>query len=84
MKPEKVDSTVTLKGLDYVDVPALATTDYKISFFTYREGLYNAKVSSLPHTPAPTHTHTQSHTPPDTPRHPQTQSYVCECCVVDR
>ncbi|XP_066540500.1 hydrocephalus-inducing protein homolog isoform X2 [Hoplias malabaricus] len=44
-KPERPDSTVSLKGLDYVDVPALAKRDYKISFFSYKEGQYNAKVT---------------------------------------
>ncbi|XP_072551301.1 hydrocephalus-inducing protein homolog [Salminus brasiliensis] len=44
-KPERTDSTVSLKGLDYVDVPALAKRDYKISFFSYKEGQYNAKVT---------------------------------------
>ncbi|KAI4885088.1 hypothetical protein NFI96_023140 [Prochilodus magdalenae] len=46
IKPEKLDSTVSLKGLDYVDVPALAKRDYKISFFSYKEGQYNAKASA--------------------------------------
>eukprot|EP00063_Salmo_salar_P029727 XP_014004562.1 PREDICTED: hydrocephalus-inducing protein homolog isoform X1 [Salmo salar] len=45
MKPERPDSTVSLKGLDYLDVPALAKRDYKVSFFTYKEGQYNAKVT---------------------------------------
>lgn len=44
IKPERLDSTVSLKGLDYVDVSGLATKDYKISFFSYKEGLFNAKV----------------------------------------
>lgn len=46
LKPERPDSTVSLKGLDYVDVPALAKWDYKISFFSYKEGQYNAKASA--------------------------------------
>lgn len=44
LKPDKPDATVSLKGLEYIDVPALAKRDYKISFFTYREGQYNTKV----------------------------------------
>lgn len=44
IKPERPDSTVSLKGLDFVDVPALDKQDYKISFFSYKEGQYNAKV----------------------------------------
>ncbi|XP_035381538.1 hydrocephalus-inducing protein homolog [Electrophorus electricus] len=45
VKLERPDNTVSLKGLDYVDVPALAKRDYKISFFSYKEGQYNAKVT---------------------------------------
>lgn len=44
LKPDKPDATVSLKGLEYIDVPALAKRDYKMSFFTYREGQYNTKV----------------------------------------
>lgn len=44
IKPERPDSTVSLKGLDYVDVSALSKQDYKISFFSYKECQYNAKV----------------------------------------
>ncbi|XP_041964608.1 hydrocephalus-inducing protein homolog isoform X2 [Alosa sapidissima] len=45
IKPERPDSTISLKGLDYVDVSGLATKDYKISFFTYKEGVFHAKVT---------------------------------------
>ncbi|XP_070763174.1 hydrocephalus-inducing protein homolog [Enoplosus armatus] len=45
LKPDKPDATVSLKGLEYIDVPALAKRDYKMSFFAYREGQYNTKVS---------------------------------------
>ncbi|KAM9854716.1 hydrocephalus-inducing protein homolog [Aulostomus maculatus] len=45
MKPDKVDATVSLKGLDYFDVPAQAKKDYKMSFYTYKEGQYNIKVT---------------------------------------
>lgn len=48
IKPERPDSTVSLKGLDYVDVPSLNKMDYKISFFSYKECHCNAKVE--PHT----------------------------------
>ncbi|XP_047678536.1 hydrocephalus-inducing protein-like isoform X5 [Tachysurus fulvidraco] len=44
IKPERPDSTVLLKGLDYVDVSALTKRDYKISFFSYKECQYNAKL----------------------------------------
>ncbi|KAI3370854.1 hypothetical protein L3Q82_007371 [Scortum barcoo] len=39
------DATVSLKGLEYIDVPALAKREYKMSLFTYREGQYNTKVT---------------------------------------
>lgn len=44
LKPDKLDDTVSLKGLKYIDVPALAKRDYQMSFFTFREGQYSAKV----------------------------------------
>ncbi|XP_069028847.1 hydrocephalus-inducing protein homolog [Embiotoca jacksoni] len=45
LKPDKPDATMSLGGLKYIDVPALSTRDYKMSFFTYREGQYNTKVT---------------------------------------
>ncbi|XP_029009061.1 hydrocephalus-inducing protein homolog isoform X2 [Betta splendens] len=45
LKPDKPDATVSLRGLEYIDVPALANRDYNVSFFTYREGQYNTKVT---------------------------------------
>jgi len=44
VKPEKQDRSVTLNGLDYIDVPALSKKDYKLNFYTYKEGTFNAKV----------------------------------------
>ncbi|XP_055993028.1 hydrocephalus-inducing protein homolog [Sorex fumeus] len=44
LKPEKADLSVTLKGLDYIDVQAGAKKDYKLNFYSYKEGLYSAKV----------------------------------------
>ncbi|XP_053175951.1 hydrocephalus-inducing protein homolog [Scomber japonicus] len=45
LKPDKPDATVSLKGLEYIDVPALGKSDYKLSFFTYKEGQYINKVT---------------------------------------
>ncbi|XP_026221932.1 hydrocephalus-inducing protein homolog [Anabas testudineus] len=45
LKPDKPDATVSLKGLEYIDVPALDRRDYKMSFFTYREGQCNTRVT---------------------------------------
>ncbi|XP_032984537.1 hydrocephalus-inducing protein homolog [Rhinolophus ferrumequinum] len=44
LKPEKQDLTVTLKGLDYIDVLSGSKKDYKLNFFSHKEGLYSAKV----------------------------------------
>ncbi|KAM6936867.1 hydrocephalus-inducing protein homolog [Xenentodon cancila] len=43
--PDKQDTTVSLSGLKYIDVPAQGQKDYKISFFAYKEGQYNTKVT---------------------------------------
>uniref|UniRef100_A0A3P8U8F5 HYDIN axonemal central pair apparatus protein n=1 Tax=Amphiprion percula TaxID=161767 RepID=A0A3P8U8F5_AMPPE len=45
VKPDKPDPTVSLTGLKYIDVPALSSRDYEMSFFTYREGQYSTKVT---------------------------------------
>nr|XP_012627881.1 hydrocephalus-inducing protein homolog isoform X3 [Microcebus murinus] len=44
LKPEKPDLSVTMKGLDYIDVLSGSKKDYKLNFFSYKEGLYTAKV----------------------------------------
>ncbi|KAM5262598.1 hydrocephalus-inducing protein homolog [Ctenodactylus gundi] len=44
LKPEKPDLSMTMKGLDYIDVLAGSKKDYKLNFFSHREGLYTAKV----------------------------------------
>ncbi|XP_008833211.1 hydrocephalus-inducing protein homolog [Nannospalax galili] len=44
VKPEKADLSVTLKGLDYIDVLSGSKKDYKLNFFSHKEGLYTAKV----------------------------------------
>lgn len=48
LKPEKTDLSVTLKGLDYIDVLSGSKKDYKLNFFSYKEGLYTAKVLPRP------------------------------------
>ena len=45
IKPDKQDRSITLNGLDYIDVPALGRKDYKLNFYTYKEGSFSAKVS---------------------------------------
>uniref|UniRef100_A0A2K6GI20 HYDIN axonemal central pair apparatus protein n=1 Tax=Propithecus coquereli TaxID=379532 RepID=A0A2K6GI20_PROCO len=44
LKPEKPDLSVTMKGLDYIDVLSGSKKDYKLNFFSYKEGVYTAKV----------------------------------------
>lgn len=46
IKPERPDLSVTLKGLDYIDVLSGSKKDYKLNFFSHKEGLYSAKVST--------------------------------------
>ncbi|XP_029465095.1 hydrocephalus-inducing protein homolog [Rhinatrema bivittatum] len=45
IKPEKLDPTVIVKGLDYHEVPAASKRDYKLTFFSYKEGVFNTKVT---------------------------------------
>lgn len=45
LKPDKPDATTTVKGLDYVDVPAKAKKEYKLHFYAHKEGSVNAKVT---------------------------------------
>uniref|UniRef100_A0A8C8TUT7 HYDIN, axonemal central pair apparatus protein n=1 Tax=Peromyscus maniculatus bairdii TaxID=230844 RepID=A0A8C8TUT7_PERMB len=44
IKPERPDLSVTMKGLDYIDVLSGSKKDYKLNFFSHKEGLYTAKV----------------------------------------
>ena len=45
LKPDKPDSAITLKGLDYIDVPGLSKREYRLHFFAHKEGTFSAKVS---------------------------------------
>ncbi|KAJ3106206.1 hypothetical protein HDU97_006839 [Phlyctochytrium planicorne] len=40
----KPDSSVIIKGHDFIDVPGLVSRDYKLNYYAYKEGLTNAKV----------------------------------------
>lgn len=44
LKPDKLDSATTLKGLHYIDVPGQSKKDYKVDFHAHKEGTFNAKV----------------------------------------
>ncbi|KAJ3226665.1 hypothetical protein HK099_004409 [Clydaea vesicula] len=41
----KPDPSIILKGLEFFDIPALLTREYKLSFYAYKEGVTNAKVT---------------------------------------
>ncbi|CAH1779299.1 unnamed protein product [Owenia fusiformis] len=38
IRPDKLDSGTTLKGLDYIDVPGNSKRDFKIHFYAHKEG----------------------------------------------
>jgi len=37
VKPDKLDAGTTIKGLECIDVPALTTRDYKLTFHSHKE-----------------------------------------------
>ena len=47
IRPEKLDSSVTLELLDYIDVPALSKRDYKVKFYSFKECSIFFKVTIL-------------------------------------
>lgn len=44
IKPDKLDSGTTLKGLDYIDVPGNSRRDYKLTYYAHKEGQSQFKV----------------------------------------
>ncbi|XP_051884712.1 hydrocephalus-inducing protein homolog [Pristis pectinata] len=45
IKPERLESTTTLKGLDYIDVPGSSQRDYRLTFFSYKEANISVKMT---------------------------------------
>ncbi|XP_078257666.1 hydrocephalus-inducing protein homolog [Rhinoraja longicauda] len=45
IKPDRTESTTTLKGLDYIDVPGSSKRDYRLNFFSYKEVNISVKVT---------------------------------------
>ncbi|KAG8437289.1 hypothetical protein GDO86_008117 [Hymenochirus boettgeri] len=45
VKPDRLDSATSVKGLDYVEVPAASKRDYKLSFHSYKEGTFSVKIT---------------------------------------
>ena len=44
IRPEKLDRSVKLHGLEYIDVPAMGRKDYRLNFYAHKEGSFTAKV----------------------------------------
>ncbi|CAB3998552.1 Hypothetical predicted protein [Paramuricea clavata] len=44
IKPDKLDGSTVLKGLQYIDVPGQMKKDYKIDFYAHKEGTFSAKI----------------------------------------
>ncbi|NXE09199.1 HYDIN protein, partial [Lophotis ruficrista] len=47
LKPENLESRSVLQGLEYIDVPGSAKKDYKLTFLSYKEGVFNTMVTFL-------------------------------------
>ncbi|NXS73554.1 HYDIN protein, partial [Pandion haliaetus] len=47
LKPENLESSSLLQGLEYIDVPGSAKKDYKLTFLSYKEGVFNTMVTFL-------------------------------------
>ncbi|XP_067158936.1 hydrocephalus-inducing protein homolog [Apteryx mantelli] len=47
LKPEKLESSSVLQGLEYIDVPGSTQKDYKLTFLSYKEGVFSTKVTFL-------------------------------------
>ncbi|XP_010189967.1 PREDICTED: hydrocephalus-inducing protein homolog, partial [Mesitornis unicolor] len=47
LKPENLESSSVLQGLEYIDVPSSARKDYKLTFHSYKEGVFNTMVTFL-------------------------------------
>ncbi|NXT87516.1 HYDIN protein, partial [Anhinga rufa] len=47
LKPENLESSSVLQGLEYIDVPGSAKKDYKLTFLSYKEGVFNTMITFL-------------------------------------
>ncbi|XP_062442830.1 hydrocephalus-inducing protein homolog [Rhea pennata] len=47
LKPEKLESSSVLQGLEYIDVPGFTQKDYKLTFLSYKEGIFSTMVTFL-------------------------------------
>ena len=44
IRPDKLDRSIYLRGLEYIDVPALGRRDYQLHFHSFKECSILAKV----------------------------------------
>ena len=44
LRPDKLDPSVSVDGMDYIDVPALGKSDYQLKFHSFKECTVLAKV----------------------------------------
>ncbi|NXL46323.1 HYDIN protein, partial [Podilymbus podiceps] len=47
LKPDNLESSSVLQGLEYIDVPGSAKKDYKLTFLSYKEGIFSTTVTFL-------------------------------------
>ncbi|CAL1541298.1 unnamed protein product [Lymnaea stagnalis] len=47
LKSEKIDGGTIVKGVEYIDVPAKGSKDYKLSFHAHKEGVTMIKITFL-------------------------------------
>ncbi|NXC39739.1 HYDIN protein, partial [Penelope pileata] len=47
LKPENLESGAMLHGLEYIDVPGSSTKNYKLTFLSYKEGVFSIMVTFL-------------------------------------
>ncbi|XP_070194710.1 hydrocephalus-inducing protein homolog isoform X4 [Littorina saxatilis] len=45
IKPDRLDPGTTVKGMEFIDIPANSKKDYKLNFYAYREGTFFLKVT---------------------------------------
>lgn len=45
IRPERLDRSVSLHGLNYIDVPALEKKEYKLNFYSFKECIVVSRVS---------------------------------------
>ncbi|KAM4614098.1 hydrocephalus-inducing protein homolog [Discoglossus pictus] len=47
IKPDHLDCSTSIKGMDYVEVPAASRRDYRLTFHSHKEGMFSTKITFL-------------------------------------